>query len=161
MEFIELFENASSRIDSAHAYVYIIGDKYDKKANCDPKGQHDDDRLLAYLINRLELVVSGTYSILYFHSADEAHQLDLTFLSKAYTVLSREYKHNLKSLWVVHPTFWVKMAYFFCSPFMDSSLNANIVVCEKITDLYRDFEQDGLPVPQIVMQADQARAKWF
>eukprot|EP00300_Choanocystis_sp_HF-7_P013314 c18246_g1_i1.p1 GENE.c18246_g1_i1~~c18246_g1_i1.p1 ORF type:complete len:556 (-),score=148.36 c18246_g1_i1:171-1838(-) len=160
MDFIELLEDVSE--EGGHTFVYVISDKYDKAKNMD-QGRHNDDRLLAYLINRLDLIVTtSTYSILYFHSADAKHQLDFSFLSKLYTVLQGQYKDNLQHLWVVHPTMWVKMAYFFCAPFMDTTLAAKVVVCESVDDLYEDFEKDGLPLPAVVLRTEAERKRsWF
>ena len=43
-------------------------------------GQHDDERLLAYLINRLDSVVANAYSILYFHRWEAKSPLHLGFV---------------------------------------------------------------------------------
>eukprot|EP00298_Acanthocystis_sp_HF-20_P029200 c8084_g1_i1.p1 GENE.c8084_g1_i1~~c8084_g1_i1.p1 ORF type:complete len:245 (-),score=65.30 c8084_g1_i1:62-796(-) len=164
MEFIELLEDVSNA-DSGNnvtTFVYIISDRYQKKKNLDSKGNHNDEKLLAYLINKLELIVKQNYSILYFHSASEDHQLEFTFLSKAYSIMSRDYKQNLQHLWIVHPTFWVKMAFFFCSPFMETTVATKVFVCESLKDLYVDFEKDGLPLPSEVIKNEEARNKsWF
>eukprot|EP00299_Pterocystis_sp_00344_P015324 c7644_g1_i1.p1 GENE.c7644_g1_i1~~c7644_g1_i1.p1 ORF type:complete len:528 (+),score=139.79 c7644_g1_i1:38-1621(+) len=157
MDFLDLLESTEG-----HTFVYFISHKFDKTKNLDRKGNHNDDRLLAYLINRLEVVVTNQYSILYFHSAEPEHQMDFSFLSKAYSVLRNDYKQNLQNLWIVHPTIWVKMAFFFCSPFLDPGMMTKVTVCEQVEDLFVDFDRDGLPLPKVVQIADeQRRASWF
>ena len=77
-------------------------------------------------------------------------------------VLSRNYKHNLENLWIVHPTMWIKMAFFFCSPFLDSSVTAKVAVCPTLAVLQEDFEEGGLPLPPEVYDNDRNATKgWF
>jgi len=171
MDFLELLEESGTTrrpslarvsISTATTFIYIVSEKYDKTRNLTPKGEHDDDKLLAYLINRLEVVVQNRYSIVYFHSSEPKHQLDFSFLSRAFGVLSANFKQNLDNLWIVHPTMWVKMAFFVCSPFIDQGLSAKVFVCETLDDLYEDFEKDGLPLPAMVVKTDQKRkSQWF
>eukprot|EP00301_Raphidiophrys_heterophryoidea_P026144 c8953_g1_i1.p1 GENE.c8953_g1_i1~~c8953_g1_i1.p1 ORF type:complete len:608 (+),score=152.74 c8953_g1_i1:2-1825(+) len=173
MDFLELLEESGTTvrrssfshgnsISTATTFVYFVSEKYDKSRNSDAKGNHNDDRLLAYLINRLEILVQNRYSIIYFHSSTENHQLDFSFLSKAFGVLSHNFKNNLDNLWIIHPTLWVKMAFFVCSPFMDEAMSAKVFVCETLDDLYEDFEKDGLPLPAVVVKTDQKRrTQWF
>eukprot|EP00300_Choanocystis_sp_HF-7_P037544 c53729_g1_i1.p1 GENE.c53729_g1_i1~~c53729_g1_i1.p1 ORF type:complete len:610 (+),score=161.95 c53729_g1_i1:43-1830(+) len=163
MNFIELLEDTSGNDDSnSSTFVYIVSEHYFKDHN-QIDGKHNDDRLLAYLIQRLDNVVHNNYSILYFHSGKTEHQLEFSFLTKAYTVLSREYKHNLRNVWIVHPTVWVRMAYFFCAPFMDVGMTNKVAICHSLADLYNDFQEGGIPLPKVVLSTDEelSKSKWF
>jgi hypothetical protein len=104
------------------------------------------------------------YLFIYFVgcSGKTEHQLEFSFLARAYGVLSREYKHNLQNVWIIHPTVWVRLAYFFCAPFMDEGITKKVTICESLSDLYEDFEKDKLPMPKIVISTEESRAaSWF
>jgi len=98
------------------------------------------------------MLVHSNFSVLYFHSDNESHQLDFRFLSKAYSIFSRECKHNTKSVWVIHPTVWVRLAHFFCTPFMDRNIPIKLTICQNMTSFYEDFEQSGYQFPQSVLK---------
>eukprot|EP00298_Acanthocystis_sp_HF-20_P010390 c18830_g1_i1.p1 GENE.c18830_g1_i1~~c18830_g1_i1.p1 ORF type:complete len:669 (+),score=304.10 c18830_g1_i1:45-2051(+) len=162
MDFIQLMEDVSGNDDTNSAtFVLIVSEHYLKEKNI-VDGKHNDERLLAYLINRLDNIVHDNYSILYFHSANTSHQLEFGFLSKAYSVLSREYKHNLKNVWIIHPTVWVRLAHFFCAPFMDEGIANKVFVCESIESLYDYFDKDGLILPACVIKSEEEqKSSWF
>lgn len=42
------------------------------------------------------------------------------WLKGVYDMLPRKYKKNLKKLYILHPTFWVKSFFFFVRPFISS-----------------------------------------
>jgi hypothetical protein len=132
MNFIELMHNANAPPPTPssvpeHAFVIIMGTRYMKDRNIsDATGQHNDDRLLAYLVHRLDAIVQKRYSIIYLHSDDPNHQMDLGFLHRAYEVLSRQYKRNLEQIWIVFPSFWIRLAWLFCKPFMDGDVTGKV-----------------------------------
>lgn len=58
----------------------------------------------------MESVISKDYVLVYFHTQTVSDNLlDSAFLKKLYTMVDNRYKDNLRALYVVHPTWWLKV----------------------------------------------------
>ena len=75
------------------------------------------DRFLQYLTHTLETYVKSDYSLVYFHHGlTSKNKPTLRWLWEAYKQLERPYKKNLKSMFLVHPTRFIRVVYAFFKP---------------------------------------------
>jgi len=68
----------------------------------------DYDLLTKYITKNLDSVVSNGYVLVLFCS-DVVHKPSWTWIIQTYKELERDYKKNLKALYIVHPSFWTKV----------------------------------------------------
>lgn len=116
----------------------------------------DLDRILLYLIRFLDPIVQRDYVIVYFHTNIQAeNKPPLAWLKEIYSVFDRKYKKNLKRLFIVHPSWWVKVVLFFVSPFISSKFWKKLKKVDKLLDLYEDIDAQTLRVPQAIVAYDQ------
>ncbi|KAJ1945149.1 hypothetical protein FBU59_002394 [Linderina macrospora] len=70
----------------------------------------DYDRLLNLIIFRLDEFVENDYTVVLFTSGAKFNP-GWNWLSKAYKRLDRNYRKNVKSVYVVHPSLWSKLLF--------------------------------------------------
>jgi prune family protein 2 len=60
---------------------------------------------------------------------------DLAWFRKAYALFDRRFKKNLKQIFVVHPSFWVRTVLAMCRPFISSKLYEKIHYLDKFNQV--------------------------
>ncbi|XP_011917967.1 PREDICTED: rho GTPase-activating protein 8 isoform X3 [Cercocebus atys] len=82
-----------------------------------PSHELDHQRLLEYLKYTLDQYVENDYTIVYFHyGLNSRNKPSLGWLQSAYKEFDRKYKKNLKALYVVHPTSFIKVLWNIFKP---------------------------------------------
>eukprot|EP00158_Paraphelidium_tribonemae_P003250 Partr_v1_DN25991_c0_g1_i3_m68768 putative rho GTPase activating protein len=69
---------------------------------------YDYDDILERIMKKLETFVENDYIIVLFTAGGD-HKPGWRWMYKAYKALNRNYKKNLKQLYVVHPNLWIKL----------------------------------------------------
>ena len=74
-------------------------------------------RFLRYLMQTLDAYVDMDYCLVYFHHGlTSKNKPPLRWLWDAYKLLDRRYKKNLKTLFLVHPTNFIRVVWNFFKP---------------------------------------------
>lgn len=74
-------------------------------------------RLLKYIMYTLDQYVENDYCVVYFHYGLSSHNKPkLNFLYQAYKAFDRKYKKNLKALFLVHPTNFIRIVWQLFKP---------------------------------------------
>lgn len=74
-------------------------------------------RLLRYIMYTLDQYVENDYCVVYFHyGLNSANKPKLNFLYQAYKAFDRKYKKNLKALFLVHPTNFIRIVWQLFKP---------------------------------------------
>ncbi|OXB61309.1 hypothetical protein ASZ78_002546 [Callipepla squamata] len=82
-----------------------------------PSHQLNHTRLLEYLKYTLDQYVENDYTVVYFHyGLKSLNKPSLKWLQTAYKEFDRKYKKNLKALYVVHPTNFIKILWNIFKP---------------------------------------------
>ncbi|XP_047902826.1 rho GTPase-activating protein 8 isoform X3 [Anser cygnoides] len=92
-----------------------------------PSHQLNHTRLLEYLKYTLDQYVENDYMVVYFHyGLKSLNKPSLKWLQTAYKEFDRKYKKNLKALYVVHPTNFIKILWNIFKPLIrhDENLRA-------------------------------------
>ena len=74
-------------------------------------------RLLKYIMYTLDRYVENDYCVVYFHfGLNSQNKPKLNFLYQAYKAFDRKYKKNLKALFLVHPTNFIRIVWQLFKP---------------------------------------------
>ncbi|RWS15582.1 protein prune 2-like isoform X2, partial [Dinothrombium tinctorium] len=81
------------------------------------------DNLFMYVLTTLHELVADDYILIYFHNAGGSgissnNMPTFSWLKRCYYMIDRKLRKNLKSLFLVHPTFWLKTLVIMTKPFI-------------------------------------------
>jgi len=110
------------------------------------------DRALLYLILYMDAIASRDYVIVYFNAeATSDNHPDLSFIREVYESLHPKYRRNLKLFYLVHPTWWVKLAVSIMNTFFTSDVREKMRNIENLGMLYQSISPQQLNIPEYVM----------
>ncbi|CAH0774005.1 unnamed protein product [Bemisia tabaci] len=113
------------------------------------------EKALLYLIYLLDPLVKGDYVIAYFHTmTSSANYPTFYWLKEVYNVLPYKYKKNLKSFYIVHPTFWTKMMTWWFTTFMAPAIKQKVVNLPGVEYLYSVISPNQLEIPAFITEYD-------
>ena len=95
--------------------------------------------------------------VIVFFGGGMKHKPSLKWMIDAYKRLSRDYKKNVKKLFVVHPTWWFKLAIFFMKHLTSSKFAKKIVNVEKLKDLPAFVPMQSIIIPEEVKIHDEKK----
>lgn len=118
------FENDDFSDIAKHNCVEVAGDDlfgrkiitiYACRLPSETKIHHN--RLLKYIMYTLDQYVENDYCVVYFHyGLNSQNKPKLNFLYQAYKAFDRKYKKNLKALFLVHPTNFIRIVWQLFKP---------------------------------------------
>uniref|UniRef100_A0A3B4ATQ6 Uncharacterized protein n=1 Tax=Periophthalmus magnuspinnatus TaxID=409849 RepID=A0A3B4ATQ6_9GOBI len=142
-----------------HGIVQVSGDdKYGRKlivfSSCclPPVHQLDHRRLLQYLKYTLDQYVEMDYILVYFHyGLRSTNKPSLKWLRQAYNEFDRKYKKNLKALYVVHPTNFIRIVWNLFKPLISHKFGKKLTYVNYLAELkdYLNYEQLMIP-PDVI-----------
>ncbi|KAJ7409999.1 Rho GTPase-activating protein 8 [Willisornis vidua] len=118
-----------------------------------PSHQLNHTRLLEYLKYTLDQYVENDYTVVYFHyGLKSLNKPSLKWLQTAYKEFDRKYKKNLKALYVVHPTNFIKILWNIFKPLISHKFGKKITYLNYLSDLGEHLKYDQLNIPQEVIR---------
>ncbi|KAJ1911712.1 hypothetical protein H4219_005852 [Mycoemilia scoparia] len=111
----------------------------------------DYDRLLNLIIFRLDDFVENDYTVVLF-SAPAMFKPNLKWLIQAYRRLGRKYKKNLKNLYIVHPSRWIRVLFSAMGSLFSPKFNKKVEWVDTLSQLATFVPIDQLQIPQPVYQ---------
>lgn len=76
-------------------------------------------KFFRYLMYTLDQFVEEDYSVVYFHNGlNSQNKPPFRWLLQAYRAFDRKYKKNLKALYLVHPTNFIRVVWQLFKPFI-------------------------------------------
>jgi hypothetical protein len=116
----------------------------------------DMHRVMLYVIQKMDRVVDEEYVVVLVMScSDSDNRPEFAWLQQMYHVFEQKYKKNMKQLYVVHPSFWFKLALWFMSPMLSSNIWNKIVYVHEVRDLFHMFRPSQLLLPEFVYRYDR------
>ncbi|XP_035703861.1 rho GTPase-activating protein 1 isoform X2 [Folsomia candida] len=148
---------------SQHGIVEVVGDDaYGRKiivvvaCKLPSNKGFDHQRFLRYLLYTLDKYVEQDYSLVYFHHGlNSKNKPSLTWLWQAYRAFERKYKKNLKALYLVHPTNFIKLTFQLFKPVISAKFGRKVMYINYLHELNQFIRLDQLTIPQIVLDYDQ------
>ncbi|XP_067161422.1 rho GTPase-activating protein 8 isoform X7 [Apteryx mantelli] len=146
-----------------HGIIQLAGDDNSGRKvitfNCcrmPPSHQLNHTRLLEYLKYTLDQYVENDYTVVYFHyGLKSLNKPSLKWLQTAYKEFDRKYKKNLKALYVVHPTNFIKILWNIFKPLISHKFGKKVTYLNYLSDLKEHLKYDQLNIPQEVIRHDE------
>lgn len=109
--------------------------------------------IFRYLQKTLDRVVDLDYSIVYFHYGLRSHNKPpLKWLIQTYQMLDRRYKKNLKALYLVHPTRFIRIAWKIFQPFISYKFERKVHYVNYVQELNTSLRLASLNIPQPILE---------
>uniref|UniRef100_A0A0N5AG04 Rho GTPase-activating protein 1 n=1 Tax=Syphacia muris TaxID=451379 RepID=A0A0N5AG04_9BILA len=116
----------------------------------------DHQKFLRYLQFTLDKVVELDYTIIYCHYGLRSNNKPpLKWLFQAYSILDRKYKKNLKALYLVHPTRFIRILWGVFKPFISIKFERKIHYVNYLSELNVCLRVEQLNLPQPVKDHDK------
>lgn len=121
-----------------------------------PSKEFDPDNLLRYLMFTLDKYVEQDYSVVYFHCGlTSNNKPPLSWLWKAYKAFDRKYKKNLKALYLVHPTNFIRIVWQMLRPAISVKFGRKMMYVNYLHELEQYLSLDKLSIPEMVLEYDK------
>ncbi|XP_027710073.1 rho GTPase-activating protein 8 isoform X2 [Vombatus ursinus] len=118
-----------------------------------PSHELNHSHLLGYLKYTLDQYVENDYTIVYFHyGLTSRNKPSLSWLQSAYKELGRKYKKNLKALYVVHPTNFIKILWTIFKPLISHKFGKKVTYFNYLSELREHLKYDQLMIPPEVIR---------
>ncbi|NXX74648.1 RHG01 protein, partial [Urocolius indicus] len=146
-----------------HHIVEVAGDdKYGRKVilfsacRMPPSHQLDHTKLLGYLKFTLDQYVESDYTLVYLHHGlTSENKPSLGWLRDAYREFDRKYKKNIKALYIVHPTMFIKTLLILFKPLISFKFGRKIFYVNFLSELEECVKLEQLGIPSQVLKYDE------
>ncbi|CAN0430823.1 unnamed protein product [Lampetra planeri] len=120
-----------------------------------PCHQLNHHKLLQYLKHTLEHHVESDYTLVYFHyGLTSQNKPSLSWLRDAYKQFDRKYKKNLKVLYIVHPSSFIKTVWNFFGPLISRKFVRKVVYISCLAELQQHIRGSRVAIPDEVIRHD-------
>ncbi|KAH8398712.1 hypothetical protein KR222_000413, partial [Zaprionus bogoriensis] len=117
------------------------------------KAQLED--FVRQVIKEIEPFVENDYILVYFHQGlKEDNKPSAQFLWNSYKELDRNFRKNLKNLYVVHPTWFIRVIWNFFSPFISDKFRKKLVYISSLDELRQALGLNKLKLPDNICEFD-------
>ncbi|XP_076977263.1 caytaxin [Tamandua tetradactyla] len=116
--------------------------------------------LFLYVISSLELLVAEDYMIVYLNGATPRRRMPgIGWLKKCYQMIDRRLRKNLKSLIIVHPSWFIRTVLAISRPFISVKFINKIQYVHSLEDLEQLIPMEHVQIPDCVLQYEEERIK--
>lgn len=113
------------------------------------------DNLFLYVLSTLDQLVAESYVLIYLHGATERSKMpSFGWLKRCYQMIDRRLRKNLKGLYLVHPTFWLKTIVIMTRPFISSKFSRKLRFVYNLEELSGLVPLDHVCIPDRVKQLE-------
>ncbi|XP_035273901.1 rho GTPase-activating protein 1 [Anguilla anguilla] len=146
-----------------HQIVEVAGDdNFGRKVivfnACRMPPQHELNHLhlLLYLKQTLDQYVESDYTLIYFHHGlTSRNKPSFTWLREAYREFDRKYKKNIKALYIVHPTMFIRTMLILFKPLISFKFGQKINYINYLSELEDIVKCKQLVIPTRVRDYDE------
>ncbi|CAL9697514.1 unnamed protein product [Knipowitschia caucasica] len=125
-----------------------------------PNYRYIMDNLFKYVIGTLELLVAENYMIVYLNGATSRKKMPtVSWLRKCYQQIDRRLRKNLKSLMIVHPSWFIRTLLALTKPFISSKFSQKIQFVFSLSDLAEQVPMEYVSIPDCIKEFDQDKNK--
>ncbi|XP_059615935.1 protein prune homolog 2 isoform X2 [Phlebotomus argentipes] len=109
------------------------------------------DSLFLYVVQTLEQLITDDYVMVYLHGGScRSNVPPFHWLRKCYQLLDRRLRKRLKTLYMVHPTFWLKSLVLMSRPFISSKFWRKLIYVKNLEDLCVMVPVEKAAIPEKV-----------
>ncbi|XP_069784990.1 caytaxin-like [Narcine bancroftii] len=118
------------------------------------------ENLFLYVISILELLVAEDYMIVYLNGATPRRRMPgLGWLKRCYQMIDRRLRKNLKSLIIVHPSWFIRTVLAISRPFISFKFMSKIQYAYTLSELEQVIPMEQMQIPECVLQFEDERIK--
>ncbi|XP_028920907.1 BCL2/adenovirus E1B 19 kDa protein-interacting protein 2 isoform X6 [Ornithorhynchus anatinus] len=118
------------------------------------------DNLFKYVIGTLELLVAENYMIVYLNGATSRRKMpSLGWLRKCYQQIDRRLRKNLKSLIIVHPSWFIRTLLAITRPFISSKFSQKIRYVFNLAELAELVPMEYVGIPECIKQYEEEKCR--
>uniref|UniRef100_A0A670ZD37 BCL2 interacting protein like n=1 Tax=Pseudonaja textilis TaxID=8673 RepID=A0A670ZD37_PSETE len=111
------------------------------------------ENLFRYIIGTLELMVAENYMLVCLNGATSRRRFPpFTWIKQCYQTIDRRLRKNLKSLVIVHPTWYIKALMTVFKPFISSKFSQKVKFVDTLDDLGQIVPLQQMHIPACVQQ---------
>ncbi|MBN3294447.1 BNIP2 protein, partial [Polypterus senegalus] len=123
-----------------------------------PNYRYIMDNLFKYVIGTLEMLVAENYMIVYLNGATTRRKMpSVGWLRKCYQQIDRRLRKNLKSLIIVHPSWFIRTLLAITRPFISSKFSQKIKFVFSLTELAELVPMEYVSIPDCIKQTKKER----
>ncbi|XP_030587721.1 BCL2/adenovirus E1B 19 kDa protein-interacting protein 2 isoform X2 [Archocentrus centrarchus] len=123
-----------------------------------PNYRYIMENLFKYVIGTLELLVAENYMIVYLNGATSRKKMPTVgWLRKCYQQIDRRLRKNLKSLIIVHPSWFIRTLLALTKPFISSKFSQKIKYVYSLSDLAELVPMEYVSIPDCIKQFDEEK----
>ncbi|XP_054721910.1 protein prune homolog 2-like [Uloborus diversus] len=116
------------------------------------------DNLFLYVLTTLAQLVAEDYVLVYLHGATSRSCMpSFGWLKRCYQMIDRRLRKNLKGLYLVHPTFWLKTIVIMTKPFISSKFSRKLRFVNNLQELEELIPMDHVCIPDKVKEFNEKR----
>ncbi|XP_073423086.1 bcl-2/adenovirus E1B 19 kDa-interacting protein 2-like protein isoform X1 [Dendrobates tinctorius] len=120
-----------------------------------PDYQYIMDNLFRYIIGTLDLLVAEDYMMIYLNGCTPRSKIpQISWIKRCYQATGRRLKKNLKSVLIVHSTWYVKVLLVITRPFISSKFGRKIRFVSSLADLAQHVSLDNVHIPDCIQELD-------
>ncbi|XP_018109471.1 caytaxin isoform X2 [Xenopus laevis] len=128
-------------------------------SNC-PDYHYIMENLFLYVISSLELLVAEDYMIVYLNGATPRRRMPgIGWLKRCYQMIDRRLRKNLKSLIIVHPSWFIRTVLAISRPFISVKFINKVQYIHSLEDLEQTIPMENIHIPDCVLEYDEERMK--
>uniref|UniRef100_A0A8C5M538 BCL2 interacting protein 2 n=1 Tax=Leptobrachium leishanense TaxID=445787 RepID=A0A8C5M538_9ANUR len=114
------------------------------------------DNLFKYVIGTLEMLVAENYMIVYLNGATTRRKMpSLGWLRRCYQQIDRRLRKNLKSLIIVHPSWFIRTLLAITKPFISSKFSQKIKYVFSLVELADLIPMEYVSIPECIKDVDK------
>ncbi|XP_034060903.1 rho GTPase-activating protein gacY-like [Gymnodraco acuticeps] len=123
-----------------------------------PNYRYIMDNLFKYVIGTLELLVAENYMIVYLNGATSRKKMPTVgWLRKCYQQIDRRLRKNLKSLIIVHPSWFIRTLLALTKPFISTKFSQKLQYVFSLTDLAELVPMEYVSIPDCIKEFDEEK----
>ncbi|XP_044127084.1 rho GTPase-activating protein 1 isoform X2 [Bufo gargarizans] len=158
----QLLDDLKNDIGRHHIVEVAGDDKFGRKivvfnaCRMPPCHELNHFKLLQYLKLTLDQFVESDYTLVYLHHGlTSENKPSLGWLRDAYREFDRKYKKNIKALYIVHPTMFIKTLLILFKPIISFKFGRKIFYANYLSELEEIVKLDQLGIPEAVLKYDE------
>ncbi|ORY47242.1 RhoGAP-domain-containing protein [Rhizoclosmatium globosum] len=109
------------------------------------------------LVRRTDKLVDSEYVLVIFSSGSR-HKPSVRWILKAYQLLERKFRKNLKRLYIVHPSSWFKLIMQVMGPLISPKFQAKVEWVHNLDILGTLLPLNQFKIPKMIQDADNKRS---
>ncbi|RWS08072.1 rho GTPase-activating protein 8-like isoform X2 [Dinothrombium tinctorium] len=114
------------------------------------------NRFLKYLLYTLDQYVENDYTLIYFHyGLHSSNKPPLSWLWQAFRAFDRKYRKNLKALYLVHPTNFIRIVWQIFKPAISVKFGKKMRYVNYLRELEPHLHLEQLLIPKQIIEHDK------